>query len=69
MNPTKIFYKTSMEENAQFKVLELFGKRGKLKSFSKMTLLSLYIYSRSITRDKHNDIITLLSYHLRINYS
>mgnify|MGYP004607199047 CR=1 FL=1 len=28
----KICYKTSMEENAQFKVLDLFEKRGKLSS-------------------------------------
>ena len=40
--PLKIFYKTSMKENVPFKVTFLFGKQGKPKHLSKITMFPLY---------------------------
>ena len=39
MNPVEFFYETFVKERAQFKVPDLFGKRGGPKNFSKITLL------------------------------
>ena len=59
----KIFYKTSMKENALFKVLYLFEKEGRPRNFSKITMFPLYKTSRPVdkTREKHSDMMSLLS--------
>lgn len=60
--PHKIFYKTSMEENSPFKIIFLFGKQGRPKNLSKITMLPLYKTSRPTTREKYNDKMSLLPY-------
>lgn len=51
-----------MEENAPFKTIFLFGKKGRPKNLSIINMLPLYKTSRSIKREKYNDMISLLPY-------
>lgn len=54
MNPAEFFYETFVEECAEFKVTDLFWKRGGPKNFGKITLLPLCAVSRLF---EANDII------------
>jgi len=60
--PYKIFYKTSMNENENFKVLDLLPCRGRPRKFENIVLTPLYKNIRQITTAKFKDIIDLLRY-------
>jgi len=60
--PYKIFYKTSMNENENFKVLDLLPRRGRSRKFENIVLTPLYKNIRQITTAKFKDIIDLLRY-------
>ena len=60
--PYKIFYKTSMNENENFKVLNLLPRRGRPRKFENIVLTPLYKNIRQITTAKFKDIIDLLRY-------
>ncbi|EFN60835.1 hypothetical protein EAG_12164, partial [Camponotus floridanus] len=60
--PYKIFYKISMNENENFKVLNLLPRRGRPRKFENIVLTPLYKNIRQITTAKFKDIIDLLRY-------
>ena len=60
--PNKILYKTTMDENAKFKILDLLPRRGRPKIFGNIVLSSSYKSIRSITSLKYRYIIDLLRY-------
>ncbi|KAI4482021.1 hypothetical protein M0804_009040 [Polistes exclamans] len=60
--PYKIFHKTSMNENENFKVLNLLPRRGRPRKFENILLTPLYKNIRQITTAKFKDIIDLLRY-------
>lgn len=60
--PYKIFYKTSMNENENFKVLNLLPRRGRPKRFENIVLAPLYKNIRQVTTAKFKDMIDLLRY-------
>ena len=60
--PYKLFYKTSMEKDSQFKTLNLSPKRGRPSNFGKIVLSSLYEKTRPVTKEKYKDMMDLLPY-------
>lgn len=60
--PYKILYKTTMDENAEFKILDLLPRRGRPKKFGNIVLPSLYKSIRSITSLKYRHMMDLLRY-------
>lgn len=60
--PYKIFYKTSMNENENFKVLNLSPRRGRPRRFENIVLAPLYKNIRQVTTAKFKDMIDLLRY-------
>ena len=60
--PYKILYKTTMEVNAEFKILDYLPRRGRPKKFGKIVLPSLYKSITIITSLKYRHIMDLLRY-------
>uniref|UniRef100_A0A1B0BZH4 Uncharacterized protein n=1 Tax=Glossina palpalis gambiensis TaxID=67801 RepID=A0A1B0BZH4_9MUSC len=58
--PYKMFYKTSLDDNSEFKVLDLSPKRGRPGIFENIDLLLLYTSIRPITEEKCKDMMDLL---------
>jgi hypothetical protein len=54
------FYKTSMEPDAKFYILDLSPKRGRPKKCDKIQFLPLYKCIRPITAAEHKDMMDLL---------
>lgn len=57
-----MFYKTSLDDNSEFKVLDLSPKRGRPRIFENIDLLPLYTSIRPITEEKRKDMMDLLPY-------
>jgi hypothetical protein len=60
--PYKMFYKTSMEPDAKFCILDLSPKGGRPKKYDKIQFLPLYKGILPITTTKYKDMMDLLSY-------
>ncbi|KYQ50443.1 hypothetical protein ALC60_10456, partial [Trachymyrmex zeteki] len=60
--PYKIFYKISMDENAEFKILDLLPRRGRPRKFENIVLIPLYKNIRQISTAKYKDMMDLLRY-------
>lgn len=60
--PYKMFYKTSLDDNSEFKVLDLSPKRGRPRIYENIDLLPLYTTIRPITEEKRKDMMDLLPY-------
>ena len=58
--PYKMLYKTSMEQYAEFKIIDLSPQLIRPINFGNIKLPSLYKKSRSITSDKYEDKMDLL---------
>lgn len=57
--PYKIFYKTSTNQNENFKVLNLLPRLGRPRKFENIVLIPLYKNIRQITTAKFKEIITI----------
>lgn len=60
--PYKIFYKTSMNENENFKVLNLSPRQDRPRRFENIVLAPLYKNIKQVTTAKFKDMIDLLRY-------
>ena len=58
----KMFYKTSLDDNSEFKILDLSPKIGRPRIYENIDLPPLYTTIRPITKEKHKDMMDLLPY-------
>ena len=59
---SKMFYKTSLDDNSEFKILDLSPKIGRPRIYENIDLPPLYSTIRPITMEKYKDIMDLLPY-------
>ena len=64
----KIFCKTSTEENAQFKVVDSFGKQERRKKFSKISFVTTVRNFRSYNKVYYVALYYKFFYHITENY-
>lgn len=57
-----MFYKTSLDDNSEFKVLDLSPIRRRPRIYENIDLLPLYTTIRPITEEKRKDMMDLLPY-------
>ena len=60
--PYTIFYKETMDENAEFKILNILPRQSRPTQFENITLKSIYKDTRKISNTKYKIMIDLLCY-------
>ena len=58
----ELFYKTSLDYNTEFKVLDLAPKRGRPRTYEKIFLPPIYTSIRPTKEEKRRDMMDLLPY-------